>query len=514
MDAARAVAVLATFTVVLGAVHPAAAQTVARPASVDPGAGEPAKEEAFTLTKLLHDVEKHFPQILAERERVRGQRGMVLSADGGFDPTLTVSGDATQYGYYEYRRLGAAVEQPTPLWGATVTAGWRWADGNIPDYYGELETLSGGELRGAVRVPLWRDGAIDERRARIRSQEFGLDSTRAGLVATRLRVARDAVMAYVAWLAAGKRLQIASQMLSLATARDEFVRSRASAGAVPAIEVLENERVVVLREAALVRAERAVEQAAIRLSLYVRSADGKPRTLPVQAMPKSFPALVDDENHSAEEVIRRAVEARPETAALDARLRAARVEVDLAENRVGPRLDLTVGATRDLGGANDATERNVLGQTSLDGSLLFSLPIPLRADRGRLEKAEADARALEHELSWLRDQVAVEVRDAISRLEAAERSLELTRRSAEVSRQVADGERTRFELGSTSLLTVNLREEAAADAEISLVDSQAEVIASLALLRTARGVWPLEAPEAGGLDWDEKPEARAGSRKE
>ena len=457
-----------------------------------PRARADAAVRTVTLTELLASVERSFPLIHGERARVAAQRGVVLSADGGFDPTLNASVDAVGMGYYEYQRATASIEQPTPFWGASVAVGWRWSDGNIPDYYGELDTLSSGEVRGTVRVPLWRDGAIDERRARIRTADFGLDSAEASLEATRLRIAREAVMAYLAWVAAGQRLLIAEHMLSLATTRDEFVRSRAAAGAVPSIEVLENERVVVLRKAALVRAQRSLEQAAIRLALYVRTDAGVPRVLTRADLPADLPVLADHENHSEAEVLRRAIESRPETQALAARIQAARVDVDLARNRVGPRLDLQVGASRDLGtGASEAEER-ALGRTNLEGSVLFSLPIPLRADRGRVEKAEADARALQWESEWLRDQIAAEVRDAISRLEAAERSLDLTRRSAEVSREVAEGERTRFELGATTLLTVNLREEAAADAETALIDAKADVVAALASLRTARGVWPLE----------------------
>lgn len=451
----------------------------------------------LSLPAVLESVERHFPEIHAERARLDAQRGAVLSADGGFDPTLNASADITGLGYYDYRRVNASLEQPTPLWGSTLSVGWRWSDGNVPPYYGELETLSAGELRGALRVPLWRDGAIDERRARIRSADLGLVRADASLAATRLRAAREAVLAYLAWAAAGQRLRIAQHMLTLATTRDEFVRSRVAAGAVPSIEILENERAVVLRRGALVRAERAVEQAAIRLALYVRSERGDPVVLGTDALPDELPKLVDDEDHNVDSAFKRALEARPETRGIKARLAAARVEVDLAANRVGPRLDLQVGASKDLGSSASETERRVLGQTNLEGSLQFSLPIPLRADRGRLDKAASDARAVEWEAEWLSNQIMAEVRDAMSRLEAAERSLDLAARSAIVSREVADGERTRFELGSTSLLTVNLREEAAADAEVSLVDAQADVVASLAALRTARGAWPLTGPGSG-----------------
>lgn len=454
-------------------------------------------DRPLTLTQLLANVERHFPQIHGERARMAAQRGAVRSADGGFDPTLQMGAEAAGLGYYEYQRANASIEQPTPLWGATVSVGWRWSDGNIPDYYGELETLSGGELRGTVRLPLWRDGSIDERRARIRVADVGLDGAEASLEATRLRVAREAVLSYLAWVAAGQRLVIAEHMLELAVTRDAFVRSRVAAGAVPSIEILENERVVVLRKAALVRAQRSLEQAAIRLALYVRTESGAPRVLRREDLPPDLPVLVDNENHAEDVVLRGAMEIRPETRAITARIKAARVEVELAQNRVGPRLDLQVGASRDIGAGASAAEERVLGQTNLEGALLFSLPIPLRADRGRLEKAQADLRALEWDSEWVRDQIAADVRDAISRLEAAERSLDLTRRSAEVSRQVADGERTRFELGATTLLTVNLREEAAADAETALIDAKADVVAALASLRTARGVWPLEQRTAG-----------------
>ena len=63
----------------------------------------------------------------------------------------------------------------------------------------------------------------------------------------------------------------------------------------------------------------------------------------------------------------------------------------------------------------------------------------------------------------------------------------MARQAAEAAALVADGERERFELGATSVLFVNLREQVAADADMAVVDARAEASYAHARLQLAMG---------------------------
>ncbi len=453
---------------------------------VDVGGGD-----SLTLGQVLASVERHHPSLESARQRVRAAEGEQLAADGGFDLMVSARGWAAPEGYYDWGRADVALEQPTPLWGSSVYAGWRIGrGGDIPGYYGQYETLDLGELRVGVSVPLWRDGPIDARRARIWRAEHATDAEYARLGAQRLQMQLSAASAYWRWVAAGRRYAIAADLLDLAERRDAQINARVRAGAIPSIEALENRRVILMRRTSLVSARRSLERAAIALSLFYRRDDGAPRVVRAARVPMTFESLAPPSTD-----LRRAVAAawasRPELVRYEALVRRQRVSVDLADNRLAPRIDLRVGASVDLGAGTDA-QQAVLGPAVLEGSVRVSFPLQFREARGGIERSRAELAGLQADAQLLRERIATQVQDAHSAVQAARERLDLARQSAEVAASVAAAERRRFELGSTQLFIVNLREQAAAAALAVLVD--AEALAQVAAARwraaTAAGIEP------------------------
>jgi outer membrane protein TolC len=277
---------------------------------------------------------------------------------------------------------------------------------------------------------------------------------------------------------------MALRLLALARERDEQIRASVALGASPSIEGVDNQRTIFERERQVVLARRTFEKGAIDLSLYLRSAAGAPLLAARERLPRELPS--EPALAARDEAERAALRARPELKALDANLRAAQVDRTLADNRVLPKLDVFGVASRDFGYAPPALEPT-LAPTVVEVGVSFSMPLWLRRARGRLAAAEAKLRALEQRRAFARDKAVAEVRDAFSLLQAARERAELARRAAEAALKVAEGERERFGLGATTVLFVNLREQAAADAEIALIDSLADAQTAIARVLTASG---------------------------
>lgn len=442
------------------------------------------------LDEVLAAVEAHHPALEILEARTDAAAGALLAAEGGFDPLLTARGSLSLFGYYEYGRADVLVTQPSPLYGASFFAGWRIGrgldTGGIPEYYGYDETLDGGELRAGVTVPLLRDGWIDARRAGVTRAELGIEVAESELAARDLRVRFAASEGYWRWVAAGRRLAIAYSLLLLAEERDAQLAARVRAGALPPIEHLENRRAVLERRQALVSARRAVERTAIALSLYLRDDGGAPLVVGVERLPAALPDGTSTRLDEAASLAL-ALERRPEIIRLRAARSAAEVSAELAENQILPRLDLTVSGSIDLGGTDDGTLRSQLAPPVGEGMVVLSFPLFLRESRGRAEAAHAEVRALTADLELASDTVSIEVRDALSAVRAAEDAVALATESAELSERVANAERTRFDAGATSLLVVNLREVAAAQASVVWVDALADLQVALALLRATTG---------------------------
>jgi outer membrane protein TolC len=160
----------------------------------------------------------------------------------------------------------------------------------------------------------------------------------------------------------------------------------------------------------------------------------------------------------------------------------ARVEADLANNQRLPALDFQVVVSKDFGGGI-ATRRPV----ELEGQVLLDVPIQNRQANGRAEAARAALARVAEQERGARDRVTAEVRDARSASELARSRLALARQEVEISAELERAEWLRFAAGDTTLLVVNLREQATFDARLRQVDALAECQRALMLLRAAMG---------------------------
>lgn len=453
--------------------------TLARPAQADT---EPlAPRGPLTLDEVLASTDQQFPLLRsAEQERVIAD-AQALSADGGFDPLVRARATTIPTGPYPSDRVDFLVEQPTALWGARVFGGYRISRGEFAPYDGKYETGGWGEGRLGVSVPLWRGGPIDARRAAVTKAELGQEAARHSVQAQRLQILLAASLRYWKWVGEGRKLEIEKGLLDLALSRDDQISKRVARGDIPAYERRENLRVVEQRRAAVVAATRALEKAAIDLSLYLREADGGARLPPASRLPGAVPEpsteRLDDQRDASA-----ALSKRPELKRLE--LARAQTDVDrrLADNLRKPGVDVIVAGAKDFG-PGDAK----ILKPELEASLVLEIPVLTRVQDGKVREAEAKATSLTEQRRFMGDRVLAEVRDASSAARAARDRLEATRREVEQAAALVDAETQRFSLGETTLLIVNLREQALASARKSEVDALVDFQQALAARRAAIG---------------------------
>jgi outer membrane protein TolC len=469
---------------ILGPGAPAFAQLsppAPAPTPPPPAATGAAGAEGLTLAEVLRSAEAAYPPLRAAELERDLARADLLSAEGGFDVSWRTRASAAPLGYYQYQRIDTAVEVPTQLWGSTFFAGYRLGRGNIPSYYGELETLSQGEVRGGVNVPLWRNGPTDRRRATLWRAEAGRRVAELGVAQQRIETARAASVRYWDWVAAGRRLAIARDLLALAVARDAGLGARVARGDVPAFERSDNARAILQRQAQLAGAERALRGAALELSLFLRRADGSPDVPDPSRLPPGLPepAPAGPVRHASVEA---AARRRPELGRLEALREQFEIELRWAKNQRAPALDAQVVVSRDVGGGSPA-----LRPTALEAAVLLDVPLQTRAAQGRVDAAGAQIARVEAQRAFARERIAVEVRDALVALDAARQRVEVARRELDLARQLEQGERARFDLGESTLLVVNLREQATVDAALREVDALADYHRADAAYRAATG---------------------------
>lgn len=445
------------------------------------GAAAAEGQGPLKLEDVLQSVREHLPQVLAAQEDSTAARARLTSARGAFDPVVRARGGTTPIGEYANTTLDTWVEQPTPILGTSFFGGWRMGLGEFAPYDGKAATNGLGEVRGGVRVPLGRNLLLDSRRAGL--ERAHLDVTAQDVVARQALLEGSAAggSAFLQWVAAGQRLKVADELLELAVVRDVALRARVAGGEIPAVEAVENERAILSRRSNVVTARRGLEQAALVLGLYFRTDDGQPRVVGADRMPADVP-LVHEPIPSVEDGVALALAQRPETYRQRLAEAAARVDVRLAQNDLLPGVDLMVQGSQDLGAGKVSR-----ATPELQAMLTVEMPLPNRGGLGRVEAQQAALRKVRHQGRWVEDRVRNDVADAVSAWRNARERVVVTLREVEVARALETAEWRRFDHGDSTLLFVNLRETATAEARVRVVEAHLEEARAHLMWKVATG---------------------------
>ena len=106
---------------------------------------------------------------------------------------------------------------------------------------------------------------------------------------------------------------------------------------------------------------------------------------------------------------------------------------------------------------------------------------------GRVKAAEAQIARAEAQSAFTAERIATDVRDAASAVEFSRKRVLIAHEEVDVARVLMQAERDKFELGDSSLLFVNLREQTALEAGLREVDALFEYHRSRVSLTAAVG---------------------------
>jgi len=433
--------------------------------------------------EVLQSVNAHDPRIREAVARLREAESNTLAKRGAFDPRLEGEGKLVTGAYYDLRSADVELRQPTTLWGSEIYVGYRVGLGVNERWptYRDDQTLSGGEVRAGIEVPIWRGGLIDPERAE-RARAMSLEeAAEQGLSVTKLNLELAAAQTYWNWVGTGQNRQVAKALLELAEQRDSQLRRRLKAGSIAEFDVVDNERILLERKAWLVAAERAFEKATFELSLFMRDSQGMPVLLGAERLPERV-AVAPIGDLSVERAIDEVLACHPEVEKARAELEAVEVDQRLSRNDVAPELKAVFEYSRDLGNLTSTDLDFTLPGNVFEAGVKLSMPLLLRKERGRAGAARAEVADKQAQLRFVSDRLRARTRDAASAVEAAQRRAQLTDEVVDTAAELAEGERRRFEVGSSNLVFVNLREQQAAMARMRYIEA-------VALAKTERTRW-------------------------
>jgi outer membrane protein TolC len=424
----------------------------------------------ITMENVLSSAQQHVPLILESLAKARQASGNQFAARGAFDVNIKADGFSRTTGFYNGSVINTEARQNIGTLGASVYAGYRLSDGRFPIYEDYNFTNSYGEVKVGALFSLLRNRDIDDNRFNITDTSLALEQADLDVLATKISVQRQAIIAYWTWVSAGYQAKIYQQLLDIALERERALEAQIAEGAVADIFLLENRQNITRRQTLLAQAERNLGNAAVALGFYLRTEDGQMKVPSKETLPEITDFDVGpNTNIQNGVVLSDIIINRPELRQLRVGLERMNQQILLRKNNIKPALDFNVELSRDIGSvAEGGISRRSTDQIV---GLRFSVPLGQRAARGRLKAAEAQRTALYHQEQRIQDQLAIELENILIEIDTASQLRSLAEIDVQQSLAMQEAENRRFQNGASDFFVVNVREETAANAQIQRYSS-------------------------------------------
>lgn len=420
-----------------------------------------ANAEALTLDALIQEVRNYYPPVQESRAKLLQVRGKLLEKEGNFDTKYKGKVEGIPIGYYRQFRLDQVVEQATPWWGLQFLGGYRLGLGKFADYDGKKETNSLGEIRVGFEIPLLRDGPIDAWRAEIAILESQVDESELAVFAKQLEATRKGLKTYWNWLITGYKLQVAQDLLKLSEERMRQLEAEVKQGKKPPVDLLENRRALVKRQAKQIEVAQKWAEKSLELGLFFRN--GRlPSEVKLPPLPQ---AMCPPETPTAD--LEKALQQRPELLMLALRQEQNQIGQRLAANQLLPDLRSFALLSQDFGTGSSSRE-----PLELETGVGITWPIQNRKAEGFQQQLQAEAQILETQMRFLSSEIRAQVNTAHLSLNAACQQIALAETEVQLAQALAEAEAIRFNVGGSDLFGLNLREQAAAEAQERWLDAQ------------------------------------------
>jgi len=352
--------------------------------------------------------------------------------------------------------------------------------------------------------PLLRNGWLFANRAPLVIARRNLQQSRANFAAEVNNSILQAVQQYWAVVEAQGNLDVARSSMDAAEATYKRDKRALELGALPPLDIYRSESQVASRRVSVIESEYAVKQAEDALRMTI-GADQDPyfEALDIELTEKAEPEgelrTVD-----AASALQLALTKRPEFDATRAALANDQTRIRLAHNHLLPELDLLglyasngLGGTQLVSPGQRTTSSSInqlfgFGYPTYEAQLSLSFPLKNRAAKAELGSALVSRGNDLYNERLLREQVMIDVRNAVHQLEQSKLSIVAGKEALDLAKKTMASEQRKYELGSGTIFLVLEAQTEVAAGEQSLL--QAEVGYQLAIASVDRATGELLEP--------------------
>lgn len=435
----------------------------------------------LTLDSVFEVLEEGHPLLKRTKANMVIASGKLLKALGKFEPKivndwelerLVKDGATKNVGFND-----TFIELRHP-WGIKGFAGFRAGIGDVEVADLGINTTN-QPLLGIV-IPLLRGFIHNPDNAELKKSSMADQQVELEIQQTRQDLYLGAATQYWNWVAASKIREIQEKAVSVAEERQSLLANQADSGARARFDVTDARQEVQSRKVQLIKDKRKVEEEQFKLALFLWKEEDL-ITPEKQKAPDFPPANPSQVLATFEQDKNNAITERPEVKQVMLQAEFNHIDLEVAENSLLPDLRLEAEPTRKPG-------EFVLGLGYRFGAQI-SFPFLQREARGNMLQVKGETERLRMLQQYRKQKINMDVANARSSITRSREKIDVLQKAVDYAIELENGERTRFELGATSLLIVNIRERNVLKAKKDWIKAMAEYQKSLALYQWATGKW-------------------------
>jgi outer membrane protein TolC len=448
---------------------------------------------------------KNSSDINISRMEVYTSADQVKAAHAVFDPVVSMGFNTLRSESPQYSQIGGAsilsslsgnsflsYQELVPT-GQTVNVGFVATRNSTNSEFNIFNPSISGSLNFSIAQPLLqnRNGIQFKAPLKIARSQLAITSKQTeASIATTLAAAAGQ---YWDAVRARDNVKVLQQTLDLAQKSYERDKQALDLGALASLDIYQSQTQVAQRKTDLVQAQYSYIAALDGLRKII-GADLTPQLRTVEIVLTDDPAKLPERTAILpyEQAYQAALRVRPELDVQRERLAIDDLNARVARNLMLPRVDLTVqGQSAGLGGNQVAVVGplgivspavsgglpDALGQVFAFNSPSYgaglSITIPFRATAARAQLADAlVARTRDRYIErQMEQQIAQDVRQAITAIELASASIESARLARDLAQKNVEAEQQKYELGTITAFEVLDSQSRLASAESSLLNA-------------------------------------------
>lgn len=417
--------------------------------------------------------------IKKEQLEISNFEAVYLANKGNFDLKLDLNFTSVDKSP-NFSEFSGQLKQPLPFLGVELWGGIKSNQGNIPSYWDGGATSEEGEYSLGIKLPLLNGFLIDKNRFLLKKSSYQLEKSKIEYSQKFLDHYFNIIEKFMEWYVSDKKKDIYLNLYNLAASRQQLIQKKTKKGALSELDLLDNQNLVLVRKSLL-------ENTILKNQIDKRNFEliFNP-TSQIEISDNAKPLLDILKIDSNVNWFELAIANRGDLKSFEFLQREKELNIQLQKQQRLPELNLEAEYTNP----RSDVEFNYEAQEDTKVALTFSMPLWQRKASGDIQKAKTDLELAQLSQNFKIQKIKISLKNLVEAIKTLESRLILANEEVTNTEKLHKAEQKKMLEGLSSLINLNIREQAIAEAQLRQIQIEADLIKLKIELMVSSGVAP------------------------